>query len=271
VRRAVIFDDNRHNHELIAACRSLGIPILGFQHGVFNKFHAGLMAYGFSGSRAHAFDRYGVWSDLFRDRLLRDTALYKPEQVFIAGPVRPPVGAASAPARPAGDSSTGGKIRVLAVSEPLARKREVAVFLKTLLEDPRFELCLKLRPGESEKSLEGYSLPATRVRLLQSGTVYEAFAQADVAVGTYSTVLYEAALTGLPIVWIKTTRSYGRELVEEQLAEAAERPEDFPEVVLRAFGLSEAERGRRRERIWGKEIRNGAAILVQALRELGGG
>jgi hypothetical protein len=261
VRRAVIFVVNRHIHELVAACLALGIPVLGFQHGVFNKFHAGLMAYGFSGARPHAFDRYGVWSGLFRERLLRHTELYKPEQVFVAGPVRPPDASPAGPAR-------AGRIRVLVVSEPLARRREVAPYLQKLLEDPRFELLLKIRPGESGKSLEEYSLPADRVRLLQTGTVYEAFAQADAALGTYSTVLYEAVLAGLPIVWMKTTRAYGRELAGEQLAEVAEEPEDCPEAVLRAVALSEAERARRRESLWGREIRDGAAALVQALRRM---
>jgi hypothetical protein len=268
VRRAVIFDDNRHNHELVAACVASGIPVLGFQHGVFNQFHAGLMAYGFSGARAHAFDRYGVWSGLFRDRLLRYTALYTPGQVFVAGPVRPPEASLAAPDRPKTDSASGGTIRVLVVSEPLARKREAAAYLQALLKDPRFELRLKIRPGESAQSLEEYSLPADRVRLLQTGTVYEAFAQADVAVGTYSTVLYEAVLAGLPIVWMKTTRAYGRELVEERLAEAAEKPEDCPDAVIRAVALPGTERDRRRKLLWGQEIRNGAVSLVQALRQL---
>lgn len=266
-RRAVIFDDNRHNHELIAACLTLGIPVLGFQHGVFNKYHAGLMAYGFSGARAHAFDRYGVWSDLFRDRLLRESALYTPEQVFVAGPVRAPEAPVESARRAKKISESGGPIRVLVVSEPLARKREVAAFLQALLKDPRFELCLKLRPGESGRSLEEYSLPAGRVRLLQTGTVYEAFAQVDVAVGTYSTVLYEAALAAVPIVWMKTSRAYGRELVEEHLAEAAEEPEDFPAAIRRALALPDSERLRRRERIWGEEFRNGAVSLMQVLQQ----
>jgi hypothetical protein len=267
VRRALIFDDNRHNHELVAACRSLEIPVLGFQHGVFNKFHAGLMAYGFSGSRSHAFDRYGVWSDLFRDRLLRDSALFPPERVFVAGPVRPPEVPLSSTDRSKRLAVPKGTIRVLVVSEPLARKREVAAFLQILLKDPRFELYLKLRPGESERSLEEYSLPPSGVRVLRTGTVYEAFAQVDVVIGTYSSVLYEAALVSVPIVWMKTTRAYGRELVEEHLAEAADRPEKISDAIQSALALPDAELRRRRDRIWGKEIRNGAVSLVQAMRQ----
>jgi hypothetical protein len=87
-----------------------------------------------------------------------------------------------------------------------------------------------------------------------------------VAVGTYSTVLYEALLAGVPIVWMKTARAYGRELAEEGLAEAAERPEDLPGAIRKAVALTDSERRRRRERIWGADIRNGAAALAEALR-----
>jgi hypothetical protein len=270
VRRAVIFDDNRHNFELIAACLTLGIPVLGFQHGVFNKFHAGLMAYGFSGARPHAFDRYGVWSNLFRDRLLRDSALFAPERVFVAGPVRPPDVSTAEMEKMRKLSDPAGKIRVLVVSEPLARKNEVAAYLRALMQDPGFELYLKLRPGESEKSLEEYSLPASGVHLLRTGTVYEACAGVDAAIGTYSSVLYEAALMSVPIVWMKTTRAYGRELVEEGLAEAAECPEALPAAIRRAHALSSEALRERRERIWGGEIQNGAVSLIRELNRLGG-
>jgi hypothetical protein len=271
-QRAVIFDDNRHNHELVAACHSLGIPVLGFQHGVFNKFHAGLMAFGFSGARPHAFDRYGLWSDLFRDRLLRDSALYGPDRVFVSGPVRPPEEglirrAARHHAEGAGDSSR--PIRVLVVSEPLARKQEVAPFLQTLLRDPQFELCLKLRPGESDRSLKEYALPADRVRLLQTETVYEALDQVDVAVGTYSTVLYEAILAMVPIVWMKTSRAYGRELAEENLAGTAGAPEELPGAVRKAAAWPDLELRKRRELVWGREIRNGSKCLLEELKRLG--
>jgi hypothetical protein len=271
-KRAVIFDDNRHNHELTAACLALGIPVLGFQHGVFNKFHAGLMAFGFSGGRPHAFDRYGVWSGLFRDRLLRDSALYGPDRVFVSGPMRPPEEASlrrEGARRAENVDGSTERIRVLVVSEPLARKHEVAPYLETLLRDPQFELCLKLRPGESERSLEEYSLPADRVRLLRTGTVYEALEQVDVVVGTYSTVLYEAVLAHKPIVWMKTSRAYGRELAEDRLAEVAHRPEELPGAIRKAVASGDAELDRRRDWMWGEDIRDGSRSLVEELKRMG--
>jgi hypothetical protein len=145
----------------------------------------------------------------------------------------------------------------------------VAPYLQTLLRDPQFELYLKLRPGESERSLEEYSLTADRVRLLRTGTVYEALAQVDVAVGTYSTVLYEAVLARTPIVWMKTSRAYGRELAEDRLAEAARRPEELPGAIRKAVASRAAELDQRRELVWGKDIRDGSKSLVEELKRLG--
>jgi hypothetical protein len=193
--------------------------------------------------------------------------------VFVSGPVRPPPEASPqriAGRRPEQPAEPPKVIRVLVISEPLARKQEVAPYLQTLLRDPQFKVCLKLRPGESERSLEEYGLPADRVQVLKTGTVYEALVQADVAIGTYSTVLYEAALAMVPIVWMHTSRAYGRELGEEHLAEAAGRPDELPGAIRKAVARTDADLRRIRERVWGKDVRNGSECLLEELRRLGG-
>jgi hypothetical protein len=157
---------------------------------------------------------------------------------------------------------------VLVVSEPLARKGEVAPFLRILLDDPGMEVRLKLRPGESDASPQEYGLPPDRVSVLKTATVYEALAQVDVAIGTYSTVLYEAALALVPAVWLRTSRAYGRELADEGLAEAAAGPADLPSAVRRAASLSMEERRRRRARIWGEHTGNGARRLLDELERM---
>ena len=256
-RRAIVFDDNRHNYELVAACHSLGLKVLGFQHGVFNRFHTGTMAYGFEGARSHAFDLYGVWGPLFRERLLVASRLYGADQVVVCGPLRAPRATHPEPAR------RSGRPRVLLVSEPLARKGEVRNYLEMLIRSERFELCVKLRPGEDPAGLRAYGLDPASVHLLQTSTVYEAFSQVDLALGTYSTVLYEAALTLIPTVWLRTAIAYGRELAEEGLAEAAEDPQHIVAAVDRAFRLPREELLRRRDRIWSNAAKDGARRLIE--------
>jgi hypothetical protein len=267
-RRALLFDDSRHNHELAAACHTVGIPVMGFQHGVFNRYHAGLMAYGLTDARPHGFDKYGVWSEVFRKRVLRDSTLYRADQVVVSGPIRPPaklsplVGDDCANTIQTPPRST---VRILVVSEPLARKGEVAPYLKYLLDNTDFELWFKFRPGESTSSLSEYSLPADQVHLLQTATVYDAFAQVDAVIGTYSSVLYEAVLANRPIVWMRTSRAYGRELYEEGFAEAANTPEDLPAAIQRALLQDETARTRLRARMWGENVSDGARRIIDEL------
>jgi hypothetical protein len=258
-RRAIVLDDNRHNHELVAACRSLGLRILGFQHGVFNRFHTGTMAYGFEGARSHAFDLYGVWGPLFRERLLAGSRLYDADRVAVSGPLRAPRASHASPRMEAGGDS---RPRLLLVSEPLARKDEVRRYLEALAETRRYELCVKLRPGEDPAGLRAYGIDPASVLILQTPTVYEAFAQADLALGTYSTVLYEAALSLLPTVWLRTAIAYGRELAEEGLAEACQAPASIVEVIEQALRLAPEELQRRRDRIWSNASGDGASRLL---------
>ncbi len=259
-RRAIVFDDNRHNYELVAACRSLGLKVLGFQHGVFNGFHTGTMAYGFEGTRSHAFDLYGVWGPLFRERLLAASRLYDAGQVVVCGPLRVPHQGPS----PAGKAAqAAARPRVLLVSEPLARKKEVQSYLEVLERSGRFVLYVKLRPGEDPAGLRAYGLDPASVEILQTATVYEAFERVDLALGTYSTVLYEAALSLIPTVWLRTSIAYGRELAEEGLAEAAEDPQQVVAVVDRALRIPREELLRRRDRIWSSAAEDGAQRLME--------
>jgi len=256
-RRAIVFDDNRHNYELVAACHSLGLKVLGFQHGVFNRFHTGTMAYGFEGARSHAFDLYGVWGPLFRERLLAGSRLYEAGQVVVCGPLRAPQAEWPEPAR------SLRRPRVLLVSEPLARKGEVLAYLEAIIRSGRFELWVKLRPGEDPAGLRAYGIDPAKVNVLQTPTVYEAFSQVDLALGTYSTVLYEAALSLIPTVWLRTAIAYGRELAEEHLAEAAEDPQNVVAAVDRALRLPREELIRRRDRIWSNAAEDGARRLME--------
>ena len=62
-RLAVVLDDSRHAHELIAACRAEDVYVLSYQHGLaFNRYFVGLMCYGFDSARRHRANAYGLWS-----------------------------------------------------------------------------------------------------------------------------------------------------------------------------------------------------------------
>jgi len=260
---ALILDDSRHAHELVAACQELSIPVVGYQHGLaFNEYFTGLMAYGFEGARRHVFDAYGLWSEYFRQRLLQTSDLFDAKGTFVSGLLRPPL-AAAAPATPRVDGND--PIAVQVVSETLARTREVVPYVRKLLETLRFEVTLKLRPGE-QPGPEWAGLGA-RLRT-STAEVYESFRHADVVLGTYSSVLYEAILALRPVVVVKTSSPFGFTLGEEGLAELADRPEAIESATTRAAGLPLEELERRRRVVWGDTTLDGARAIVDRLAGL---
>ena len=260
---AVVLDDCRYANELIAACKALGIFVLGYQHGLgFNKYFSGLMCYGFGTARRHTFDAYGLWSEYFRQRLLRYSELYTESDTFICGNLRPPT---QEELRKAGQrqDSRQEPLRVIVISEPLVAPEEVVPYISKLIVDELFSVFLKLRPGEDLLQRKEYWGDVwQRMDTPSSSGVYEAFAQADVVVGVYSSILYEAILALKPTVVLKSTSPYAAPLGQQGLAEWAESPDCVQEVVLRAYQLSHEELERRRNVVWGSTSEYAARILL---------
>jgi hypothetical protein len=264
VRRAVILDDSRHANSLIAACRQLGIPTLGYMHGLLNRYHPGLMAYGFNGARPHTFDLYAQWSDYFRRRLF-EGSLYGPENTFVCGPLRaPPVVNFENVRERRGDDET---IRVLLVSEPRTNFADVAPYVEALHEDRDIEIIVKTRPGETSPPIAKL-LGRDRVHWIPGSVpLHEAILQCDVVLGTYSTVLYEAALLLRPAVVLDTPFRYGHDLVRDGLGDFACTPQEVVMVTRRAHATDAAERDRRRNTIWGDALRDGARTLFDVAEQ----
>ncbi len=263
VRRAVLPDDVRHVTPLVVACKLAGIPSLGFMHGLLNRYHPTLMAYGFADARRHTFDLYGVWNGYFRQRLLAGSLL-DAGSVVATGPLRAPTGEQLAAAR-ASRRRSPQPVRVLLASEPRPSRRQVARYLERLLADAAVQLLVKLRPGEPRpRFAELPAAAARRIEIVRTATTYESFARCDVVIGTYSSVLYEAALVMRPAVVLHTDFSYGYDIVEDGLAGFAESPEVVVERVLEAARLDEEELDRRRREIWGDRLTDGASELFDA-------
>jgi len=257
-RRAVILDDSRHANELIAACKALGIPTLGYMHGLLNRYHPGLMAYGFGRARRHTFDLYGLWSEYFRRRVLAGD-LYAEEGTFVCGPLRPP-----SPEQFVSLSETSRRdvppLRVLLITEPRAPLAEIRRYLAELVGDSRFRVALKIRPGDRIAYVDESvgALPET----IDGGSVHDAVLNSDVVLGTYSTALYEAALALRPVVVLNTSFTYGHDLVYDGLAELAESPETVCNTVLKAARLPQLELAARRTCVWGEDFGDGACKLL---------
>ena len=269
-RYALVMDDSRHTHALVAACKELGIPVVGYQHAVgFNRFYAGLACYGWSGARSHAPDRYALWSDYFRERLLGFSELFGPADTFVCGNLRPP--AVSSPPLRAGTGSER-RIRVLLVSEPKANPDELLPVVARLVADDRFDVRLKIRPGEDIEAARGlFGKLFEGMRVVDTPSVHEAFADCDVVMGLYSSVLYEALQAPRPVVVVRSRSPYAGGLGAEGLATLVDDLESACDRVARAATLPFDELARRREVVWGSAPGAGVSGIFAAVdRELAG-
>ena len=155
VRRAFFIDDYRHAYELVVACKRCGIPTLGVQHGQFNAYSVGLMAYGFDAPQRHSFDRYWLWSPFFRDQLLRQSDLYRETDVFVGGPAQV-FDEPAAPADLSARRTANTRVRVLWLAEQYEsslQRSEVTPYVARLMADPRVEVAIKLHPSQREVPL----------------------------------------------------------------------------------------------------------------------
>ena len=260
VRRAFFIDDYRHAYELVVACKRCGIPTLGVQHGQFNAYSVGLMAYGFDSPQRHSFDRYWLWSHFFRDQLLRQSDLYREMDVFVGGPTQ----VFDEPAAPA-DLSTrrtaNTRVRVLWLAEQYEsslQRSEVTPYVARLIADPRVELAIKLHPSQRAPARGALPLLAaiagegTEVPLVR-GPLQEAIADADVVVASYSSAVFEAILYHRPVVLFTTSQSRDLHgLAGQGAALLATRPDDIVERVLLAVATPTNVLLERRRQVWGE-------------------
>ncbi len=207
--RAAIIDasSSRTLHEIIA-CKLLGIPVVGIQHGgSLRQYNVSDYMPEFDGEKSLGVDRYGVWSKWWMEYHLKHSAIYNQDTLHVAGPMHPLDRRLVAQVR----NEKTGKIKVLFVSEELAAPNEVIPYLEGLLEDGEVLVYVKFRYYKDgfEEWLAG-NRPDLLSRLAQEnilrGSMDEAIALTDIAVGCRSNGVIEALLQLKPFVYFQTEK-----------------------------------------------------------------
>jgi len=247
-----LIDDYRHNHELVVACKLLGIKTQGFQHGQFNRYSVGLMAYGFKASSAHTFDKYYVWSDFFRDLLINSSDLYRdPELLQVTGLPRPAF-------YPLDQKKRGRnqKVTVLFLCESYDKTTlvtEVTPYLQTLYKDPQVNLLLKMKPGDSTQEISWLNASLLASIEVRSGPIDDALKEADVVVGSYSSALFDAIRCLKPVVIFDTSvwqDLHG--LADYGIAQRATSPEEIVKKVFETLDIPKRTLSSFRRQVWGE-------------------
>ena len=231
IKLLLAMDDFRASAELLIASAELGIPAVLVQHGFISAWHAGWVCPGMPPERCIRVKSFllqaPVWHAVLREHAphLAGTAQIVSGWVnFESTEMRRPLRVFN---------SKSEQVTVLLLFETLwPTLKEIRLFLSKL-RDPRVRLWFKVRPDaparqQVERYFGGLGFePDLVVPDLSKQTI----AQADFVLGSHSSVLYQLASTGLPVVRAQTNVAYGRALVDYGLALTWERDESLNQLL----------------------------------------
>lgn len=270
IRAALIPAASSRTYHEVFACKTAGIPTVGVLHGAASKFYN---VYDFmpeyDGAKHLPLDRYGLWSEGWREYYLKHGAIYAAEHLRVSGPMRPL-------ARPLVSEPTkrlvDAPIKALLVPGELSDPEEIMPYLRRLMDAPGISLYLTFRPYRDAfeawiRVREPELLDRLGTERILFGNIHDAIAQCDVAVGCYSTGALEALLQLKPIVFFKT-RKWGDYFDLRTYARGAFFAKDPAELVERVRASEHLPRESVKalqERFFGDPHRNGSAWAIDEI------
>lgn len=252
-RLILSIDDTRHYNEIMGAAGELSIPSYAIQHGHFTKYHTGWLKETHIAGNIMKPRSLIVWSEYWKSELGRLDSVFSPEEIVEGG--EPSVPPFSPPAE-------RGKISILVPYEKDAPKSEVLPYIQKFLEVPNVEIIFKVRSDEDRQAqIEEYRLQETADKVIIADSLKEVLPRVSMAVGTYSTMLYDLVAAGKPVAILKSSIDYGEGMVENGLAELLSLSEDIKKRLEEIAGLPKQELETRRGKLISPEGKNLSATL----------
>lgn len=211
INKFVSLDDSRYTNEIILACNDLNIKTIGYQHARFNEYHVGLFNF--------KYDKYLVWNDYFRDKLLKHSD-YKIDNISIVGHNR----VNSTPEiLQRGDT-------VLWVGETNMDYSEILPYVKNLV-DNNYSIIYRGKPGQSRDL--NFFLDENKIKKDSVDNFTDSLQQNHIStvIGTYSTTLMESLLSGIPGIAMKCSYDYASHLWEDGIVDLCDKSDKMSEIV----------------------------------------
>ncbi len=195
VRAAFFSAAGERNMNTFLGCKTKSIETVGIMHGVHSRYYTMYdFMTGFRGEKQLSVDRYGLWSEWWREYYLQHSNAYRSEQLFVSGPMRP-LGRLTKDSK---SPSIDGPIKVLFISEQIAVPEEVITYLEALLNEVEIDTTIVFRPYRDgfRNWLDEHRpdiLKHPKLTILEGGSgLQQAINQNEVTVGTMSTAVLEA-------------------------------------------------------------------------------
>lgn len=274
IKTAIIIAATERNLHTVLGCKLNAIPIIGILHGAPTRhYNTYDFLPGFDGEKMLSVDRYGLWSEWWKDYYLKYSRAYRPEQLFVSGLMRPVI--QSSELSRAESPHSEGSIKVLFIAEQLAVPGEVLPYLEKLLADREIDLTIKFRPyrdGFEDWLLVNQPalIQAKNLKILR-GNIQEAVKDNEVVVGSHSTAVLEALfLSRVPILF--KTKKWGDCFGLEDYGQAhpffAENSDELVDRIKRARTIPQIDLDKLQERYFGDRSRNGSKWVVDQTEEV---
>jgi hypothetical protein len=261
------------NFHTVLGCKLNAVSTLGILHGVSSRYATPYdYMNGFDGEQRLSLDLYGVWSDWWKEKYIKESDTYRSEHLHVSGPMRPLV-LEKELGQP---SHSENKIpRVLFIAEQTAAFNEVMPYLNRLLVEKGIELTIKFRPfhdGFETWLFDNYPdlLVKNNVRVVK-GNMQDAIKNADVVIGCHSTGVLEALLQLKIPIFIRTHKwgdyydmvgsSYGKTFFAENPEELIERIKNYKSVPKKIVSTLQ-------EQYFGNPYKNGSSWVVERIELL---
>lgn len=265
VRAAIIPAGCCRNFHEVLGCKLVGIKTVGIQHAVIPRyaFISDFMP-DFDGELPLSVDRYGLWSEWWRDYYLKYSRTYNRDQLFVSGPTNPreEETVKTVPLR------EKGPLKVLFISEQLAAPSEVLPYLLKILETKDFTLSIKFRPYRDgfEEWLKEHQPDILKKVGIFRGSPRRAAAENDVVVGSHSSAVLEALMQLKPIVFFWTNKwgdYFGLKDLDKESQFFASSPEELVDYVRKSVNMPESLLKQLQERFFGDPNKNGGRWVVE--------
>jgi len=260
---------DRTFHEVLG-CKVTGIKTVGIEHGAASRYYfvSDFMPE-FNGEKMISVDRYGLWSDWWKEYYIKNSKVFKPEQLFVSGPMRPLE-------KEIVEVPPSNPPRILFISEELAAPKEIIPYLLTILDAEDFDLYFKFRPYRDgfeiwlkENQPEIYGKISAKTKILR-GTMEEAIGLCDIVVGSYSTAVLEALLQVKPFVFFQTQKwgdAFEIKKLDIQGHFFAENPQELAGYIKSNLHVPREELIKLQKQFFGNPYQDGGKWVVEQALE----
>lgn len=273
VRAALVIVTSERNIHAVLGCKLNAISTIGIMHGVASRYGTPYdFLPGFDGEKMLSVDKYGLWSDWWKEYYIKNSKAYRLEQLYVSGLMRP---LEAREMENAVAKSQSRIQRVLFIAEQTVVPAEVMPYLRVLLEQRDIALTIKFRPyrdGFEEWLLqhEPQILKLEHVRIIKGG-MQEAIQDADIVVGCHSTGVLEALLQLKTPIFLRSKKwgdYYNMTESDKTRCFFSENPGDLIEKIKYAHVISYDFLAELRERYFGDPHKNGSAWVVDRVEQL---